>query len=292
MRRCLLFALMLGLAAPAAAQDAVEEETSLRWNEAHSRADWPHVLVTSGVLAAGLVGYFTLRPETPRWTDRNGFDDGVRDAFVLPTFEGREAIARTTDAVMISMIAFPVVIDSILSAGLVRGSSDVALQTALISTEPLSLALLVEVITWQAARERPFVRECADDPDYAGGCSDVDGPNPTSFAGGHAMMSFASAGATCAHHTNLPIYGHPGADAAACISAIALAAGVAIGRLPADRHYLTDTIVGSGLGLAIGWLLPVLVHYHPWASGPADTSMMLLPGAPGSEAGLSLAGAL
>lgn len=290
-RSLLVGLLVFTLASPALAQDTEEEEGSrLTWNEAHSRADWPHVLATSLVLGAGIAGFIAARPNTPRWTARNDFDDAVRDAFVLPTLEQRETVARITDVVMVSMIAFPVVVDAVISAGFIRQSSDVALQVALISAEPLSLALLVEVLTWQAARERPFVRECAADPDYARGCGDVGGPNPTSFAGGHAMMSFASAGAICAHHTNVPIYGHAGADAAACISAIALATGVALGRLPADRHYLTDTFVGSGLGLAIGWLLPVLVHYHPWASSPSDAQVMVLPGASGSDAGLSLAG--
>jgi membrane-associated phospholipid phosphatase len=282
-----------GEPAASAPEPPGDDETSLRWDDArHSRADWPHVVVAGALLAAGLVGYFALRPETPRWTERNELDDAIREPLVLGSFEERETVADLTDALFISMLGFPILIDSILAAGVIRGSSDVALQTGLISAEVLSLGLVAEVVSWQAARERPFLRECAEDPNYAAGCDDVGGPSPTSFAGGHALMSFVSAGVTCAHHTNLPIYGHPGADAAACISALALATGVAVGRLPADRHYFTDTLAGAGLGLLIGWLAPVLVHYHPWSSGAPSSSVVVLPGAPGAQGGLSIAGSL
>ena len=277
---------MANAQAPNVPEQNVLEQNVLEWNEGWSQFDWPHAITTLAAGGAALTLWLTARPTVPHWTGINDFDQEARSALVLHTYAERETVATVSDVVFISMLAFPIVFDSVLMVGVVGQHWDLALQTALISTEALAYAFLFEVLSRQAARERPYIQECASDPSWANGCEDIGGyGRNTSFAAGHTLMSFASAGVTCANHTNLRFYGADGADAATCVSAIAIATGVAAARMSADRHWLTDNLAGAGLGLVAGWLLPVLLHYHPWAG-----NVRVVPGSAGAEWGLSIIG--
>lgn len=77
------------------------------WNEGWSRYDWPHGITTVAVGGAAFALFFAAPPNVPLWTEVNDFDGAARDALVLPTYSGRETMAKVTDAIFVSMLAFP-----------------------------------------------------------------------------------------------------------------------------------------------------------------------------------------
>src|SRR5262249_22472634 len=100
------------------------------------------------------------------------------------------------------------------------------------------------------------------------------------------MMSFTSAGLTCAHHTHLPLYGGGAVDIIACAVVLTAAAAEPVLRIAADHHYATDVTVGAVLGFASGYALPMALHYGRGASAPA---MAVVPWAGQNDWGLRLA---
>lgn len=292
------FAVLATTGAPAAAQAPLEEEetvvtsppdadATLRWNERWERPGWPHVAVSVACAALGVTAFLLDLPDEPRWSRTNTFDDSIHDDLALDNQHDRELAASVSDMMLNVLLAFPVIVDSLIVAGLLHRSEDVALQTALISGEVLTYAFLLQMLSRHAARERPFVGECAGDPSYAAGCGGDGNARNASFVSGHALMAFASASTICVNHIHLRLYGSEVADGVACATALSVAGAVGVLRLNADRHWITDVLAGGSIGLLVGWLAPWLLHYAPLRG---TTRVALVPGAPNADVGLSVAG--
>jgi membrane-associated phospholipid phosphatase len=63
------------------------------------------------------------------------------------------------------------------------------------------------------------------------------------------------------------LFGGAGADAATCGTALGSATAVALLRVVARKHYLSDVAVGAVVGLASGFGVPQLLHYGGSARG-------------------------
>src|SRR6185369_8196968 len=127
------------------------------------------------------------------------------------------------------------------------------------------------VVSRVASRTRPYVQDCADDHrSTSHECGDT--RDQRSLYAGHASAAFTSAGLTCLHHEHLPLYGGGAPDTWACIWSIAAASITAMGRVVADEHWTSDTLIGIGTGVFFGYYLPKWLHYdHRLTSRPAES---------------------
>ncbi|MES1182649.1 MAG: hypothetical protein ABUL60_02480, partial [Myxococcales bacterium] len=94
-------------------------------------------------------------------------------------------------------------------------------------------------------------------------------------------------GLVCANHSRLPLWGHPVADASACVLSTTAAVASGVSRIVSDRHYATDVLVGFGTGFGIGYAVPVLLHY---SRANAHMALSVQPGGPCTGACLRLSG--
>jgi hypothetical protein len=247
----------------ARAQPSRREDTG----EVAWRDEWPRFrgweyAVTGGALAGiGALVLFAGRSDAAS-SYRNPFDDGLRDAFRARTRSGRDRARFVGDVGFRFLNAYPY-FDSLVVAGLVHGSGDVALQTSLLNTESLAIAGVVSIgFERLIGRARPSVAECAKNPGYERFCGA--GDRYSSLLSGHTAIAFAGAGLSCAHHTNLRLYGGPG-DAVACVTALGVAISSGVARVVNDRHWTSDIALAATLGVVSGYALPVVLHYgaHP-----------------------------
>jgi membrane-associated phospholipid phosphatase len=224
----------------------------LAWDETWPKFRPIEYAVTGALAAAaGATALFAPGPQA-RWQGGVVFDDAIRDAFRADSQLGRDAAARTSDALVFAVIATPFV-DGAITAGLVHGKRDVAWQILLINAESFAVTQgLVVLMKNIAGRERPCGADCT-----------VWGGKETnrSFVSGHAASAFTGAGLVCAHHRNLPLYGGGVADKVACVSALAAATVSGALRVVADDHYTTDVLAGAAIGIFSGYVLPHLLHY-------------------------------
>ena len=235
------------------------ESGELRWQEHWPRFHWAEYTTTSVLIGGTVLAGIFAPKNVVHWREGNGFDDGLRGGLRLdPAQQGGGAIA--SDVLMGASMIYPYVDAGIAWLG--HGSPDVAWQMAMINTESLALSMAITTgIKVAAGRQRPNARECeetgrADDPECTGG------DYASSFFSGHAAMAFTGAGLTCAHHTNLKLYGGGAADWMSCVTALGAATATGVLRINADRHYATDVIVGGLVGSVSGYLLPNLLHYR------------------------------
>lgn len=196
-------------------------------------------------------------PEKPKWTDRNGFDESIRDAIRLGSHRGREATHVASDAIMWLMIAAPP-LEAFGTLGYRDRDWDALWQTQMVNAESLIFTSFVSsALQNYLARQRPFARHC-----IGSDCSE--GQANRSMPSGHAAFAFTGAGLLCNHHRYQPIYEDPAAGDAICATGIGLAVVDGVLRLTSDRHYATDVLAGTAIGLFSGFLLPRLLHYsHP-----------------------------
>jgi membrane-associated phospholipid phosphatase len=254
-------ALALGLCLttlPALAEPVSRAET-VAWRDEWPRfRTWEYVATGAGLLAAASTILFVpyARNGAP---GENAFDTAARDLVRAETRAGRDRARFVGDVGYRFLLVYPFV-DSLLVAGVVHGSGDVALQTTLLNAEALALtgvtALTLERVV---ARSRPSDAECARDPEYERFCGEPD--RHTSFPTGHTAIAAFGAGVTCAHHTALPLYGGGLPDVAACLLAAGLAVTTGVARVANDRHWATDILAGIAIGGSAGYLLPVVLHY-------------------------------
>jgi membrane-associated phospholipid phosphatase len=280
--------LALGLAAPAEAE-------GLAWNE-----DWPRFraweyVFTGLVLAAspllgGLEGSDEPVWRGPVWIDGLGVS-----VFALEDRTARDRIAKVSDYMWYGTQLFPLVVDSLLVAGLLHWNLDLSWQLAMIDLEAMLLAgLLSRLFHVTIGRDRPTAAQCAVDENHDSTCTGA-GRN-AGFYSGHTALSFTGAGLTCAKHAYLPLYGGGAVEALPCAATIVSAGAVGIMRLLANRHYLTDVIAGAFVGFAVGYLVPTLLHFTddgPLPSFDDEDSgggMFVLPHFTGNELGVSAAG--
>jgi membrane-associated phospholipid phosphatase len=248
----------------------------------------------TGAAIAGAGAFLLTSPQNrePRWTGGILFDDGARDALRLSSPRGREAAQEVGTRLYFGALAFPF-LDAAGSALAAHRRPEVAAQMALIDTEVFALVGLLNFgLTNVVARQRPFVRSCAagDDPVFPR-CGES-GRDYQSFFGGHAAVSFAAAGLTCAHHQNLPLYGGGAPDVLVCAALVANGVAVAWTRMMADKHYFSDNLVGAAIGLSLGYGVPTFFHYRRTQPTPTrGLGVVAVPLVSRAQAGVAVSGA-
>lgn len=273
MTRALALLLVLAALPPSA---RAQEDDRLRWSPSWARVHPASYAITGAVGGFALV-FDHLYDGGPEAQLRGPtfLDEPVRDALMAPTDEGREVAGRVSDVLLGIMIAWPL-FDAAVVVGIADTSSDVFAQLAWITAESYAAEMLINTLFKQlVARERPHGQRCTleDRLENPGRC----GPTGRlrSFYSGHSSFSFSAAGQVCVTHAHLPLYGSDAADAFACGGALLLASTIALLRVIADRHYITDVLVGALVGLGTGFLLPYLLHYQwdPRGELPPDVTV-------------------
>jgi membrane-associated phospholipid phosphatase len=262
---------------------------TVHWNPA-----WPRFRPSEYALTAGLAfnvaqALFLYPAPKANWEGGILFDDAVRDAILLRNRDDRQTAAKVSDDIYYALAAYPLVVDTALVTWGIHGAGDVAFQMMLINLESYALSGAIALTTEKLGRVRPMGRECKSDPHYDGKCESPAHLN-ASFLSGHTTISFAGAGLMCAHHTNLPLYGHRVADIGACAVGLAAATTGGVLRVMTDNHYASDVLLGAGVGLFGGYVWPMLWHYG--FGSKKDPLMSLLPQVRTRHGGLSVSGAL
>jgi hypothetical protein len=224
----------------------------------YRRASIPEYLFAAGATAGTLyIERANGKPEKANWTARNDFDEGIRDALRLGNRDARDVAHMTSNILMASMIAAPVV-ESFAVHGVRDSHWDVMWQTQMINLESFTFTGLVSSVMQNfIARERPFVRNCA-----FGVCEGIQ--ENRSMPSGHVAFGFAGAGLLCTHHKYQNYYNSQTTDTAICASGLAVATLDGLLRIVSDRHYATDVLAGTAIGLFSGFILPRIFHY-PWS---------------------------
>lgn len=227
--------------------------------------DWPRFraleIVATGVFVGQALTAALLYPTPPiRWRGGILFDDAVRDAIRPDTRDSRESLRPYSDNLYYGAVAFPLIVDTLLVAGVVHGSGDVALQMFAINVQSFALSGALTLTAQKLGRQRPAGRDCAEDPQSSPKCRSPEGLTQ-SFFSGHTASVATSAGLTCVHHQHLPLYGGGAADTIACLAMLAATAVEGTLRVMTDDHYTSDVLIGAGVGLASGYLLPSWLHY-------------------------------
>ena len=250
---------------------------------------WPSFSPAEGVgtVAAGAATavLFSLKPpKEPRWEGGILFDEDVRHGLRLHSADARQQVRAWGDLPYYAAPLVPLIIDPLVASWLARGDTKAALNLELISVEAFSYAgALSFVSTRVSRRERPDSLECRRTHDDPSAC-EVD---TESFYSGHTTIAAASAGLVCANHRAMALWGHPVADAGACVLATTGAVASGASRIASDRHYASDVIAGFGMGFGIGYAVPTLLHY---TSEDTNLALSIAPGSPCTGACLKLAG--
>lgn len=244
-------------------------EPTLVWNP-----DWPKFRTgeyfATGAFAAIAIGSLAIPDDDGRWNLTNSFDGGVRDALRLESREARDMAGDISD-LGLTLSLNQLMIDALVVAWWGHGRGSVAFEMTMINFETIAFSTAINsLIKSVTARQRPYYDECSTETRFA----DRDECNGTdryrSFFSGHTSSAFAAAGLTCMHHANLPLYGSPGADAAGCVLALAVASATGTLRIMSDNHYASDVLVGAAVGLGSGLGLPWLLHYRGGAKKEAQ----------------------
>jgi membrane-associated phospholipid phosphatase len=278
-RRCLRlpsgFAVVLALLLlPAATAHAVDPPR-VEWSP-----DWPRFRLWEAV-ATGLLGVQAataglLYPDPGRhWRGGILFDDAVRNAVRLDSYDAREAARPYSDTIYRVLGVYPLLVDNLIVTWAVHGSGDVALEMLGMNLESYALTGALAFTLQEVGRERPAARGCADDPAYSPKCDDYVALNK-SFFSGHTAVNFTAAGLICAHHQHLPLYGGGFPDLAICLVGLGAATTQGALRMMTDDHYSTDVLVGAGVGVFSGYILPQLLHYG-FGSGKPEHTASLFP---------------
>ncbi len=264
MKRPWIAALTLALAGSNAGPARAESDASeveWRWREFQT---WEYVATTVTLGGAIALRFGTQQPEAD-WTGGILFDDWVRERARLDDPDNRRLVDKTADAILYGGFAYRI-LDSALVASLVWGDGETSIQMSLIDLEAFGL---VAITLWGSqelfGRQRPWVERCAD-PDVRAerDCAAEATDRNRSFYAGHPAIAVAVAGLTCAHHSNLPLYGGGAADTLACGVTTGAAIFSGFARIQTDKHYPTDVAVGFGIGAFAGFVMPHLLHYdHP-----------------------------
>jgi len=253
-----------------AAGSASAEEPDLRWSP-----NWNRFTSTQYALSATMAGSLIatsvlLDPVAePRWRQGVFLDDSARSMLAARSESGRRIASSASDFLALGLVLYPFAIDTLLVAGVLRGSPDVAMQMGLIGLQAVLLTGLVTELTKElVGRARPDAGRCA------AGDQSACGSSSESFLSGHTSGAFVGAGLICANHQNLALYGDGPAGAIACGTALTAATAVGGLRIAADRHHLTDVLAGAALGLAAGYLLPNLTNFDFGKSREKSTSTL------------------
>jgi membrane-associated phospholipid phosphatase len=225
----------------------------------------------SSVLSSTILARSVLpvhgRPDAA-WRGGIMLDDSFRHAVALPNASARSIAAGLSDGLLLTLAAFPVLVDAMLTTWLVNGDQQRAQRMLLVDLQMHAFAQgITTILKLAVRRERPIARGCREDPQRANDPSCQEGVDiqPESFFSGHTSLAFTSAALMCFHRATSPIFGEA-ADAATCVSGMALASTVGLLRIMSDRHYLSDVVVGAGIGLFSGLVLPYLFSFDVFSA--------------------------
>jgi membrane-associated phospholipid phosphatase len=226
-----------------------QDDHRLKWTYPHFR--WWEYAGNVAISAYNLYDtYGTESTQADKWRGGILFDDAARDALRQDSEAGRHRADKISDYLWQPVQFYPILVDSLLvPLAFDDFNVEVAWQMSMINWQVIGLAsATLRVIRRPVGRVRPLV-----------GPGETSGP---SFPSGHALMVSAGAGAACAHHFALPLYGGGWPDIAACAGLGTLAVANGVTRVMADEHWSTDVLTGWILGGAIGFGLPWLLHYQ------------------------------
>lgn len=238
----------------------------LTWSPRWGRASWHDAWFVAPAAVVAGVSLFTQRaPPFPSGPVL--FDEPLRNAVRPSGLEDRLRLRALSDVTLGAAMAWPVLVDAVLLAGILHRSPDVAVQLAVSDVEAVAFAISVQFATaaW-VGRERPYGALCTDGT-FAADSEQCRSQfsRYRSFFSGHATAAFASAGLVCVHNAHLPLYGSRGGGAAACGGALVVALATATLRVSGDQHWPTDVATGAAWGLGVGVALPLLTRYLvPW----------------------------
>jgi membrane-associated phospholipid phosphatase len=275
------------LLAPAAARadPPPPADGRLHWDEDVPRFR-PIEYVITGIMGPAAIAMYTWLPPQPQphWIGGILFDDALRNALRVHSPQALQAVWTASDVVNVTTVVLVVGVDSFF-VPLLRGGADVALQLSLMDAESFALGSVFTFSLYDSiGRARPSYEDCQQNPSGVG-CQ----TSPTaSFPSGHTAEVFIAAGASCANHGFVPLYGSRLADRLACVRDVTLATADGILRIIGDRHWTTDVLVGAAIGFGFGYGLPTLLHFRA-AHGRPATSWMLSPMV-GPRPGMTLVG--
>lgn len=278
--------------APLPAPPAEEEEplVEVKWDSRWRRASW----LDAGIIAGGggvfLADMLLIPPEHEAdWDGPVLFDTAMRDAVRRKSVGTRGDIARVSDVMMVGSLVHNLVFDNLVVALLLHDEPDVAWQMTVINTEAYSVAFgLTSLVKRATGRARPYVSECATDPDYSPDCNTES--DYRSFFSGHATTTAVGAGLLCAHHLNMPLYDSGPLDVGTCAMGIALTVVTGALRIASDNHWATDVAMGHLVGFGTGFLIPTFFFYTE--DEPTERQTVVLPSASEDGLGLKIIGRL
>ena len=267
-----IIAALLLLTTPAA---AVESDTSphrLRWDPSWRRSNWIDYTASAAITGYALYLQFGVRkPTHGNWTRPILFDEEVEEATVAGSYGTRNKAAAVGDGLFYGLQLLPFVDSAVTPLLFDHGNDEVAWELEMMNIQATStMFALARTGHRFVARERPDVTKCNGNPSFSETCF---GGSYSSFPSGHTAAAFAGAGLMCTHHTRLPLWGDPIADASACVVPLALAATTGATRLMAARHWATDVLAGAVLGFGTGYGMPTLLHYAPLAGRSRDLAL-------------------
>jgi membrane-associated phospholipid phosphatase len=241
------------------------------WNEpdaGHAR-DWLAFGLLAGVLAG--VEFGVDPPREPRWSGRNDFDDAIRSGLRGKSRKTRDD-ASTASSVLTGAIGAGLAGSWLVDCGRESEDERTGLLWSVRNDGSWLLAGLATTSLSKAAagRQRPYVRPCAADPDYAADCSSGRDDN-TSFLSGHTATAATMAGLLCARH--LGGLEMTMADVAWCGLPVAGAVATGLLRIASDKHYATDVIGSWVSGALFGYVLPRQFLYDGRRRGAAVRPM-------------------
>lgn len=253
------------------------------------RDEWPTFSAWEGAatVAAGAgtgLMFMLGPPEGSNWEGGVLFDNRVRNGIRLDSARDRQTARSIGDYTYYAAPLLPLLVDPLIAAWAVHGDRKAALNLEMISLEAFAYSGFVSFASTRISRrERPDSTQCRkDEPD--GECK----LDNEAFLSGHTSISATSAGLVCANHARMPLWGHPVADAGACVLATSSAVATGVTRMAADRHYATDVLAGFGLGFGIGYAVPTVLHYA--RSKDSSVSVSVMPGSGCTGACLKVAG--
>ncbi|MGE0787271.1 MAG: phosphatase PAP2 family protein [Sandaracinaceae bacterium] len=246
-----------------------EPDRRVRWDPTWPRYRFDELVITAG---AGLV--ILLEELLPTRTDANwrgvsDLDLEVARGLGLNDAVARDAIEEVSDGVAAALFVWPVLVDSLVYAGLGEGAWDVAWQLSLISLEVFALnhalTVMVRLLT---RREPPLGRFCRSEPGYDADPVCRDQPPAESFWSAHVSNTFAGAALICMYHDVLDLYGDDGADYFVCGTSLAAAVATGFMRIMSDYQWVTDVLSGAVIGSLTGILIPWILHFQGGARPP------------------------
>ena len=278
MHRWLLAAAAILVALPARSDDTPpvvqeKERHERRWDAAWPHANaWYYGIGSAAATAFAVEGLALQWHQSPlRWTDPILFDEDVRQALRAPDAGTRQAVDMASWGLIITQIAYPVVVD--VPYAFARYGKQLAWDLVWEDAATLFLAGALDfALRDLVGRARPQVYDCIS----KGGTDCVNNPETVrSFPGGHTLTSTAASVLTCTQHLYVRLYG--GAwDGGVCALTLASDVTVAVMRLVADSHWATDQIAGLTIGALVGWGVPYLMRYRFHARPAGDRAPLAI----------------